>query len=443
MLVPLVLAIALLGGCGDDGAPPPARNAGSQPVPEPVAESGARPSTADPTVDDPIVDLLHTVQAAVAVSSAYRNRDQHVSSLADGDLETAWNSRTGDLVGAWIEVRLPPEVQVSSIEMTAGFTKIADSDLFTGNHRVRRVRVLRERVALGEHDLDVESRALQSLPAEGGGGVYRIEVLSTVPGSREDWREVCVSELRVMGRSNGAPMFGLPRFAVGTLPALPEPIAVALDGDALEEEIGVIYDAWAELEHQLLEAEFNPLDRGISRDERRSLVRARREVVERVARLVEPGDARLATELRELATEGPWEWGERRTDFDRVAAALNAVVAGSPDRELRCVWALLRVLLRLSRVEQWAGLEHEAAADAVLEHGEHGEPDQSPAVERRLRAAERESSRFDSLVEALDGDLDASIVSRITATTPPSHPKIRLEWNDLLAETAPVEELCR
>ena len=135
------------------------------------------------------VDLLHAIGADVAVSTTYRNQRGQADALIDGDLETAWNSRTGELTTSWIEVRLPPTAHVTSLAMTVGFTHVSErgADLFPGNHRVRRVRVLHDGVVATEHALDVSSRALQSVPVSGGGGVYRIEIVETEPGSRSDW----------------------------------------------------------------------------------------------------------------------------------------------------------------------------------------------------------------------------------------------------------------
>jgi hypothetical protein len=47
-------------------------------------------------------DLLGIVPAKIAVSSAVRNPRDFPEHLVDGDPNTAWNSQTGDLAGAWI-----------------------------------------------------------------------------------------------------------------------------------------------------------------------------------------------------------------------------------------------------------------------------------------------------------------------------------------------------
>src|ERR1700740_2994830 len=68
------------------------------------------------------IELLHAVDARVTVSSQVVNATIKPEHLADRDLQTAWNSRTGDLVGAWIEIELPPKVVAKQIRMTIGHT---------------------------------------------------------------------------------------------------------------------------------------------------------------------------------------------------------------------------------------------------------------------------------------------------------------------------------
>ncbi len=176
-------------------------------VPPPTGAIAARsdashpaPSAA-PALPPAETDLLHAVPTTVTVSSRVSNATDRADDLVDGNLETAWNSRTGDLRGAWIDVQLPAGVTVSAIKITAGFTRVgARGDLFTMNQRVRRVRVSRDGVALGEFDLDPARRDLQTLAVTGPGGTYRIELTDFVPGTQAGWREACVSELQIWGR---------------------------------------------------------------------------------------------------------------------------------------------------------------------------------------------------------------------------------------------------
>lgn len=217
--------VPLLVCCGEaaPAATPPATSAPTAAAPALPPPSAPPVAVAAPPAEPPRgepVDLLRATSTEIAVSSAYRDDPGQAAKLVDGDLETAWNSRTGDLEGAWIDVSLPEGATVTSIELTAGFThRSATADLFEGNHRVSRVRVLREGVEVGAFDVDPTSRALQSIPVHGAGGLYRIEIAAVVAGSRAEWREACISELRVMGHAPGASAgTTTPRVAVGALP---------------------------------------------------------------------------------------------------------------------------------------------------------------------------------------------------------------------------------
>jgi hypothetical protein len=52
--------------------------------------------------------------------------------------------------------------------------------------------------------LDPEARTFQSVPVGQPGGVICLYVVETVPGTRTEWRELVVSELRAMGRPGAA-----------------------------------------------------------------------------------------------------------------------------------------------------------------------------------------------------------------------------------------------
>jgi hypothetical protein len=145
------------------------------------------------------VDLLHTTPTTVTASSVFRDEGGSLVLLADGDTETAWSSREGEMAGAFIEVSLPEDARVSGFSMTVGFTREGKPDVFHKNPRIARVSVSHNGVAVQEYDLDVESRAMQTIPIEGPGGVYRIDVLDVVRSVRPDSARVFVTELRVWG----------------------------------------------------------------------------------------------------------------------------------------------------------------------------------------------------------------------------------------------------
>lgn len=146
------------------------------------------------------VELLHNVPSQIAVSSEVESKTIKPEQLVDRDRATAWNSKTGDLVGAWIEFRVPSVVTVDDIKLIVGHTgKGPEGDYFPMNHRIKRVRVLREGEKVGDFTLDPNSRELQAIHVGKPGGVYRIQVLEVVTGTKKNWRELCVAELEVWG----------------------------------------------------------------------------------------------------------------------------------------------------------------------------------------------------------------------------------------------------
>lgn len=173
--------------------------------------------------NDPVVDLLHTIDTTVAVSSKVDNPHDRPEQLVDGKPETAWNGKTGDLSG-YIAFRVPAAARVVRVELTPGFDKkTAKGDLFTMNHRVRRVRLSREGQVLKEFALDVDDRGLQGVDVDVPGGDFKLDVLETVPGSERAWKELTVSEFRVWGRAGGSPPNPnrIPKMAIGSLDGVP------------------------------------------------------------------------------------------------------------------------------------------------------------------------------------------------------------------------------
>ena len=410
----LVLSLLLLAGCGSPEAqsptPPPVTPEPTPVEPTPVATGAAQatpeapPPTAPtpetppvvaevpptpPTADGPEVDLLHAVVTRVAVSSAYRDDSAQVSRLVDGDVETAWNSRSGDLVGAFIEVDVPPEASVRAIAMTTGFTHTtARADLFTGNHRVSRVRLSRDGAALGEHTLDTSGRGLVEIPVSQPGGRFRIEVLETLPGERSDWRELCVSELRVLGTAPGArPASASPATSVGALTGSIEEAEAAEEAAEEAEDAAAI--AALELEAYEEDLEDWPvyviglspaaegedyLSNAVVRQARVRLDTERRRVLQETASHIETSAPAGAAALRARATNFGGLWSDRHLDLDALLSAGDALW---PEAR-RCHAATLAARIRVQTVA--------ALAESVAEELDFWADSRRDFADRRLGA---------------------------------------------------------
>jgi hypothetical protein len=225
----LVVAIGIaLASCSKpketSSAPLDARSSSSS-----DGEARASRDSGDGSASRIVVDLLRTVPAAVGVSSAVRNRSDEPWHLVDGDTSTAWGSKTGELVGAWIGVRVPADAFVDHIALIVGFDREkGGTDLFTANHRVTRVGVRMaapEALGCGEvprdlrddeqFTLDPLQRGFQRVPVLKPGGVVCVWVLGTLAGTKPAWREVVVSELRVMGTPGKERSSGLDKSDIG------------------------------------------------------------------------------------------------------------------------------------------------------------------------------------------------------------------------------------
>ena len=174
-----------------------------------TAERAAKPSVTSAPLRGPqgqIIqrgeefELLHSLLASIGTSSVAKSPTLGVRSMVDGNLQTAWNSQTGDLTGARIFFTVPSDAQVRSIRLTAGFTSTSNNkDLFLLNNRIKRIEILHNNQSIGEFTLDVEDRGLQTIPVQNAGGKYTVVIKETQPGQRATWREVCISEFEVWG----------------------------------------------------------------------------------------------------------------------------------------------------------------------------------------------------------------------------------------------------
>jgi hypothetical protein len=429
-----VLFVVACGGEGGSsgGAPTPAASR-----PAATASAATTPtSTPTPTPAPPAtppVDLLPAIPVDVAVSSVYRNRGEQVARLVDGDLETAWNSQTGELVGAWIEVRLPASASVTGMALTVGYTQVqGENDLFTGNHRIARVKVLRDGVEVASQALDPASRELQNVAVTGAGGVYRIEVTEVAAGTRSDWREICVSELRVMGRDpNAHADSSFPRTAVGALPdPAPEPGTAdrAEVARRLTRETRWFAETWARFEDSVHYYDASTGEPDPPPDEAASMARTYRTTLTRVADFVFVVDAARAGTLRMLAASNvSFLSGERREairkGLDAVAAGYDAVASWLAETEAQCAWARLHGNLRMHRITK--EMEMREAFNLMEE---------SPTREaaREMRGVERLNGLMPG-VESLWRRDPRSAIQRFTPLTLPGGTDSQADWDAMHA----------
>ena len=215
------LALLVLLACG-----------GKKEAPSPgSAAKGSDVVAVDASAPPPqVIELLAAVPSTLRVSSKVANPKIRPQELVDRDLNTAWNSVTGDLVGAWIEFVLPPSVTIHDLRLTVGHTGKGPKgeDYFTMNHRIKKVSILVDNEVIQTFPLDPERRDLQTLKFSAPGGNIRVRVDEVVPGTKKTWREVCVSEVEVWGTV--APGWKPPaKPLVPTVDVAPRPAVTSLD----------------------------------------------------------------------------------------------------------------------------------------------------------------------------------------------------------------------
>ncbi|RYZ59728.1 MAG: hypothetical protein EOP08_15275, partial [Proteobacteria bacterium] len=194
-------------------------------------------------------NLLELVPSKIAVSSTVQNPRDFPEHLMDGNLETAWNGKTGDLVGGSIRFKVPADAKIAYVEMTAGYSRVTDVDLFTANHRIVKLRISHDGKPLREHTLDPDVRDLQRIPIDTAGGEIELKVLETLPGTNEKWRELVVSELRVVGepgkerrKQDEPPRIGVGRYDTFPPQLPPERLVSALP--SFYPDVAALCAAW-------------------------------------------------------------------------------------------------------------------------------------------------------------------------------------------------------
>lgn len=192
--------LVAVGACKKEepaGPPPP------PPPPKPAVVVDA--ATPDAASKAALIDLTRGVPVEIMVSSQVQNPAILPKHLVDGDLNTAWNSKTNQLEGAWIDVDARDGSLISELRFTVGHTGHGKKgeDYFTMNPRIAKVAVYtnidaQNEVQLGEYKLDIANRGLQTVAFTPRHQV-RLEIVDIAPGSQKSWRETCVSELQAWG----------------------------------------------------------------------------------------------------------------------------------------------------------------------------------------------------------------------------------------------------
>lgn len=395
------------------------------------------------------VDLLHAVGSELAVSSAYRNLRQQVERLVDGDPESAWNSATGDLAGAWIEVRLPADAEVTGVALIPGFARVSNgADLFTGNHRVARIRVLREGVEVGRFPVPNERPELVTIPVRGAGGVWRIELTELRAGTRSDWREVCISELRILGRApTVAPGTRTPRVAIGALPEAPTtaPVDVAALERAQRRDLTLLVRDWRALQDEYFSFAQNTGEPEPDAETTRETERRRAAILRRITDLVQPVDPARADAVRMAGAtrlSGPaWRWDPTaRADLVALSSAVDAVAERIGSDAARCRTARALAELRLVRVSQLARLA--AYFDEIDESHELSSGEERPrGAARRSRSLGEDADALEALADEWSRN-SRGVTTRLLRRDVPTDERVAEDWRALSALLPVARRTC-
>jgi hypothetical protein len=214
-----VVIVLILAACRSKAAPQTTATTASASASVSSARTAIVDASAD--VERRAVGFRWDVVDVVGVSSRVDNGTESPESLLDGDTSTAWSSRTGDLVGAWVALRLNEHADVASLALTVGMTK--SDELFHQNVRISEVQIAFKDVVLVDHfKLDTESRELQVVPVSAiGKGDLKITVQAIAPGTKPSWREATISEIELRDAAGKKLRAAGIRTAVGSLDPKP------------------------------------------------------------------------------------------------------------------------------------------------------------------------------------------------------------------------------
>jgi hypothetical protein len=140
-------------------------------------------------------NLLQQEGAIVAVSSSRTTDTERADHVADDNVASAWRSKPGDVVGAWIAFRVVGKV--GPITMTVGDTR-GDDVHFRASPRVRKVKVFRDGKPVGVFELDSNNQDPQEIPVAGR-GTWKIVVLEVEQGRDPKAKSLVLTEVSALG----------------------------------------------------------------------------------------------------------------------------------------------------------------------------------------------------------------------------------------------------
>ncbi len=141
----------------------------------------------------PSVDLLYLEGASVSVSSTEEDSPNVPAYLVDGSFDTAWKSKRGESVGAWIRVKVPKERYLERLSIALHESKKQQSA-----NRLH-VRVSMDDASLGEFDVTSKSGEPVAIAIQKPGGTLRIDVVGATDSSGAPSSQIAVTDLRVIG----------------------------------------------------------------------------------------------------------------------------------------------------------------------------------------------------------------------------------------------------
>lgn len=173
-----LFSLSLVNACKRDPAPrPPERRATPNASPPATDEESAAPS-GPPLPSSPpsgAQRLLELACVDTRISSSMGAEQGGFRGLVDRDDASAWVPREGETVGAWAEYEVPEGVEVGAFRLLLGEVAPAGVARVV---RPRQVRVTRDGNPVGEFDVDPRRRTAQFIPATGGAGLWRVEVIA-------------------------------------------------------------------------------------------------------------------------------------------------------------------------------------------------------------------------------------------------------------------------